>query len=49
MLREVGRRDCQIEEKFPRPYYKQMPRAMLRYAIKRSPRKKGKHICSGYI
>ena len=49
MLREIGKRDLAIEEKFLLRYYRQMPRTMLRYAIERMPESRRQQYLQGEL
>jgi len=49
MLREIGKRNIEVEEEFLKKYYNEMPRTMLRYAIERFPEEKRKNYLKGEI
>ena len=46
MLREIGKKDAQIEIAFLRKHHKQMPRIMFRYAIERLNSKQRSEVLS---
>ena len=49
MLREVGKRNLELEARFLQEHYRLMPRTMLRYAIERFPEDLRKKFLAGRI
>ena len=49
MLREVGKRELEIEEEFLQEHYQEMPRTMIRYAIEKFPEIKRKMYLRGEV
>ena len=49
MLRELGKRDYELEDSFLSEHYKNMPRTMLRYAIEKFPEERRQAFLKGLI
>ena len=49
MLREVGKREIEIEDNFLEQHYKEMPRTMLRYSVEKFPKNRRKMYLRGEV
>ena len=49
MLREVGKKAIEIEEKFVGEHFKKMPRTMLRYSIEKFSENRRKMYLRGEV
>jgi 3-methyladenine DNA glycosylase AlkD len=49
MLREIGKKNLQVEEAFLQTHYRRMPRTMLRYAIEKFTENRRQQYLKGQI
>lgn len=47
MLREVGNKNKEVEENFLKKHYKNMPKAMIRYAIEKFDKEERRKYLKG--
>ncbi|MGB0495321.1 MAG: DNA alkylation repair protein, partial [Kangiellaceae bacterium] len=49
MLREMGKRNFELEDQFLAKHYKKMPRTMLRYALEKFPKERKQAYMKGLV